>query len=254
MEVNMENRQKKKSMTEKILKLFSHKLHLLEKRQRYVFLLLLIILVCQVGQFFYFQHIINQEPEEAKEKIVYRSNKVLFLGDSITEQYDLEKYFHNDDYVNSGISQNTTGDILENMKERVYDYSPAKIFLMIGVNDGMSRNLEDDQAIKNIESIISNIQMELPDTELYVESILPVNKTDEEKINHGMVDERENENIQEMNRQIEELCKEYDVTYINLYDKLTDEDGNLNLDYTKEGLHISDEGYQVITKELRKYL
>ena len=57
-----------------------------------------------------------------------------------------------------------------------------------------------------------------------------------------------------MNQQIQELCEEYQVTYINLYDKLIDKEGNLKLEYTKEGLHMSDEGYQVITKELKKYL
>lgn len=250
----MEYHQKKKSITEKIIRLFSHKLHLIEKRQNYIFILLFVLLVTQIGQFFYFQQTLNKEPEEAKEKIVYRSNKVLFLGDSITEQYDLEKYFHNDNYINGGIGGNTTGDILNQMKKRVYDYNPAKIFLMIGTNDGMTRDLEDDQAIKNIEQIISDIQTVLPDTELYVESILPVNSSDDDKIDHKMVNERSNENIQEINQQIRDLCKEYKVTYINLYDKMVDEDGDLKLEFTREGLHMSDEGYQVITKELKKYL
>lgn len=69
-----------------------------------------------------------------------------------------------------------------------------------------------------------------------------------------MVNERSNENIQEINQQIRDLCKEYKVAYINLYDKMVDEDGDLKLEYTREGLHMSDEGYQVITKELKKYL
>lgn len=250
----MEYPQKKKSITEKIIRLFSHKLHVIEKRQNYIFILLFVLLFTQIGQFFYFQYTLNKESNDSKEKIVYRSNKVLFLGDSITEQYDLEKYFHNDDYINGGISGNTTGDILEQMKKRVYDYSPAKIFLMIGTNDGMTRDLEDDQAIKNIEQIIADIQTVLPNTKLYVESILPVNDFDEDKIDHDMVQDRDNDNIKEMNQQIQDLCEEYKVTYINLYDKMLDEDGNLNLEYTREGLHMSDEGYQVITKELKKYL
>ena len=36
---NMEYHQKKKSITEKIIRLFSHKLHLIEKRQNYIFIL-----------------------------------------------------------------------------------------------------------------------------------------------------------------------------------------------------------------------
>ena len=39
-----------------------------------------------------------------------------------------------------------------------------------------------------------------------------------------------------------------------MYDELKDTNDNLKLEYTKEGLHISDSGYVVITKEIKKYL
>ena len=41
---------------------------------------------------------------------------------------------------------------------------------------------------------------------------------------------------------------------VDLYNKLIDDDGNLNISYTKDGLHISSEGYECITKELMKYI
>ena len=50
------------------------------------------------------------------------------------------------------------------------------------------------------------------------------------------------------------MCKDNNIEYINLYDELVDKDGNLNIDYTKDGLHMSEEGYEVITKKLKKYL
>ena len=37
-----------------------------------------------------------------------------------------------------------------------------------------------------------------------------------------------------------------------MYKELSDDDGNLKLEYTREGLHMSDEGYEVITKKLNK--
>ena len=39
-----------------------------------------------------------------------------------------------------------------------------------------------------------------------------------------------------------------------MYSKLLDDNGNLNIDYTKEGLHLVDEGYDVVNKEINKYL
>ena len=42
----------------------------------------------------------------------------LFLGDSITDFYDLDKYYKDLPVVNSGISGNTIDDILKDMKKR----------------------------------------------------------------------------------------------------------------------------------------
>ena len=52
----------------------------------------------------------------------------LFLGDSITDFYDLDEYYKDLPVVNSGVSGNTTADILNDMKNRVYNYNPSKYF------------------------------------------------------------------------------------------------------------------------------
>ena len=49
-------------------------------------------------------------------------------------------------------------------------------------------------------------------------------------------------------------CSKNNITYIDIYNELRDEDGNLKLEYTKEGLHMSDDGYKIITKKLKKYV
>ena len=66
--------------------------------------------------------------EEVKEVIKVPDN-YLFLGDSITEYYDLDKYYPDLPVVNSGIAGDTTEDILNDMEGRVYQYNPSKIFL-----------------------------------------------------------------------------------------------------------------------------
>ena len=57
-----------------------------------------------------------------------------------------------------------------------------------------------------------------------------------------------------MQELIEEYCKENDVVYINMYDKLLDEEGNFNKEYTNDGLHPNEDGYKKITEILEKYL
>ena len=53
---------------------------------------------------------------------------------------------------------------------------------------------------------------------------------------------------------IEDMCKEKNITYVDIYSKLVDDNGLLNKDYTIDGLHINDEGYGIITTELLKYI
>ena len=73
-----------------------------------------------------------KEKEVVKEKEVIKvPDNYLFLGDSITEYYDLDKYYPDLPVVNSGIAGDTTEDILNDMEGRVYQYNPSKIFIYI---------------------------------------------------------------------------------------------------------------------------
>lgn len=216
----------------------------------FLFLFLLSILgnFFLVGHYITFDH--NKVRVETKtRKVVTVSPNYLFLGDSITEMYDLEKYFPDDPVVNSGVGGNTTDDILEDMQQRVYQYNPSKVFLLIGTND-LQDGKTPDEIFENIKRIVEGIQENRPEAKIYLESIYPVNRNFE---NSGAQD-RHNEDIKEINKKIEEYCMEEDLTYIDLYSVLEDENGDLRAEYTNEGLHLSEEGYDIVTETLKKYL
>lgn len=190
--------------------------------------------------------------EDIVEKVV--DNNYLFLGDSITEQYDLKEYYEGYPVVNSGVSGDFTSSIVENMKKRVYDYNPSKVFLLIGIND-LRKGKDVSEIVSNTKEIIKLIKENRPYSEIYLESIYPINKTDDDKISDSVKNiEFDNEKIIEVNNLLKDLAKDEKITYVDLYNKLVDDDGNLNISYTKDGLHISSEGYKFITKELMKYI
>lgn len=190
--------------------------------------------------------------EEVVEKVV--DNNYLFLGDSITEQYDLKEYYEDYPVVNSGVSGDYTSSIVKDMKKRVYDYNPSKVFLLIGIND-LRKGNDVSEIVSNTKEIIELIKENRPYSEIYLESIYPINKTDDDKISDSVRDiEFNNEKIIEVNDLLKDLAKDEKITYVDLYNKLIDDDGNLNISYTKDGLHISSEGYECITKELMKYI
>lgn len=183
------------------------------------------------------------------KEIITVSPNYLFLGDSITDFYDLNKYFPNQPVVNSGISGNTTEDILNDMNHRIYQYNPSHIFLLIGTND-IANGKSPDEVVTNIKEIVNQVKEKKQIVTFYIESIYPVNDT----VNKSIVGQRNNEDIIEINNQLKKFCEENEITYIDMFSILADDNGNLKEEYTKDGLHISDIGYERITKELETYL
>lgn len=209
------------------------------------FMLLVGILLC-VNE----QEIIKLNSRlERLERYTYNKESIVFLGDSITSRYDLNKYFPNYNVYNSGIAGNMTKDILENMENRVFAYNPTKVFILIGTNDLVYSGLDNDGIKNNIEEIINKIYEKNSNTKIYLESIYPVNNL----INKEIVETRTNENIKDLNNKIEKICNNK-CTYINMYDNLTDKNGNMKRIYTVDGLHLNKIGYKVITNKLIKYL
>ena len=69
-----------------------------------------------------------------------------------------------------------------------------------------------------------------------------------------MVDVRENKSITAINNYVKEKIKNKKYTYVDMYKLLIGKDGNLNINYSVDGLHMNDNGYKIITKEIMKYI
>lgn len=170
----------------------------------------------------------------------------LFLGDSLTEQYDIFKAFPDRRIINSGYGGDQTKDILENLYRRIYRFSPTDIFLQIGTND-INYNRDPIIVYEDIIKIIQEIEKELPNAKIYVESLYPSREE--------WAEEDRNEKRQEVNKLLREYCKKEKLTYIDIYSLLKeDNSNNVQEKYVKDGLHLNDEGYKIITKELKKYM
>ncbi|MDD5888935.1 MAG: GDSL-type esterase/lipase family protein [bacterium] len=221
----------------------------------------ILVVICFILGLFILYHFITFD--HSKEKVVVKTqvkeekivdDNYLFLGDSITEFYDLDKYYEGLPVVNSGVSGYTTSNILENMEKMVYQYNPSKVFLLIGTND-LEILVDNDKIVDNIEEIIKKIKENRPYAKLYIESIYPINNSDNEKISLNVVNgNRKNADIIAINEKLKQMASTYDATYIDLYNELVDEDGLLRLEYTVDGLHLSDEGYMKVSDVLINYI
>lgn len=193
------------------------------------------------------------QKEIIKEVPVVDDNYV-FLGDSITDWYDLDKYFEGLPVVNSGVSGYSTNNILNNMNKMVYQYNPSKVFILIGIND-LELKVDDDVVVNNIRKIVQGIKKNRRYAKIYVESIYPINNSDDDKIEGSIINgNRKNSDIIDINNKLVKLTKEEGATYIDLHKELVDDNGLLKIEYTVDGLHLSSEGYEKVTEVLRKYI
>lgn len=177
-----------------------------------------------------------------------KKEQIVFFGNSITEIGKWSSYFPNHDVVNRGISGDNTDGMIARIHE-VVKGKPEKIFLMAGIND-ISLQRSNEVILRQTKLLLRQIKAGSPDTEIFVQSILPINA---QKLKYSRLKDKQQQ-IEDYNTMLKAMCNEMDITYIDVYSKLLDSPRNLNPQYTQDGLHINNEAYQEWVKILKPYL
>lgn len=180
------------------------------------------------------------------EKLPERPGAVVMLGDSQTALCEWQELLGDSITVlNRGIS----GDYVEGVWERldeVIKHKPLKIFLLVGINDLFYGNRPDAVAAR-YRDIVQKIRHDSPDTELILQSVLPVN-------NKVRSLPATNAEVQALNVLIVQIAKDYALPYVDLYSQLTDASGNLSEKFTDDGIHLNGLGYVVWKKQIERIL
>ncbi len=178
------------------------------------------------------------------ERLNEKPGAIIFLGDSQTEQAEWHEMFADNNpavLLNRGISGDYVAGVLERLPE-ILRHKPKKIFLLIGVNDLVFGN-----SVSEIETvyreIVQKIRTESPDTELFLQSLLPVN-------NDSKITGTTNEKILELNTRIIQIARDFSVPYLDIATPLKDADGNLGTKFSEDGMHLNGLGYLVWKKEI----
>lgn len=183
------------------------------------------------------------------EELPITSKDIVFLGNSITNGAEWSELFQNKNVKNRGIS----GDICMGVYDRldaILKGKPAKIFLLIGIND-VSRGTPADTIVNRIRLIARKIKTDSPKTKLYLQSVLPV--TDHYKMFQGHTSRWQV--VPEINKGLIRLAAEEGVTYIDLYSHFMDEKtGKMNIEYTNDGVHLLGKGYMKWVEIVKPYI
>lgn len=175
---------------------------------------------------------------------------IVMLGNSLTEGgKDWGARLNKKNIRNRGI----IGDEAMGVYDRLHQIlpgHPAKLFLLIGIND-VSHDLTADSVVTLITLLVDRIQRESPETKLYLQSLFPINESVcKYKTMIGKTDI-----VPEINRKLEALATSRKIPFINLFPLFTEKGTNvLRKELTRDGLHLTEEGYEIWGKKLKKYL
>jgi len=173
-------------------------------------------------------------------------NRVIFIGDSITDYWKLADYFPSRPYavVNRGIDGQTTPQMLVRFRQDVIDLHPKVLVVLAGTNDvagvtGRTRN-EDIEA--NYASMAELARAHK--IHLVFSSLLPVyNYTEEAKESFAL---RPAERILALNRWLKDYCSKNGLVYLDYFSALVDDRGMMKRDLSDDGLHPNAMGYKVM--------
>lgn len=189
----------------------------------------------------YYNEKVAQFEKENEEHPYY---DIVFIGDSLTDSYDVNEAFPSYIVANRGIGGDTTTGVIKRMNVSIYDVNPKLVVILIGANDVL-QGRSDNYILNNCSKIIDMIQQHCPDTKILIQSFYPLS-TGWEKAAATM---------QRLNPEMIEVAERYNCTYVDVYSALVDEGGAyLNPAYTEDGVHLNSAGQAVVTEVLSPYI
>jgi lysophospholipase L1-like esterase len=161
---------------------------------------------------------------------------IVFLGDSISEGGPWEELFPDLRVRNRGIGGDTTDGVLARL-EQVTRAQPAKVFLLIGTND-LFRGTSVSEIATNLAAILDGLKQQTPDTEVYLQSVLPRAPS-----YRG--------SIEALNARLAEVALEHGAAWVDLYPAFFDpETGGIRGELSNDELHLLGPGYALWKEQI----
>jgi len=177
-------------------------------------------------------------------------NRVVFMGDSITDIWHLDKSFPGKPYVNRGIGGQTTPQMLIRFRPDVIALAPMVVVILAGTNDisGNTGPMTLGEIEANLETMTEIAR--LHNMRVVLSSVLPVNNyTERSKLFFPL---RPPDQILELNRWIKDYAARNNCIYLDYFSAMIDDKGLLQRDLSEDGLHPNDKGYAIMAPLAQK--
>jgi lysophospholipase L1-like esterase len=118
---------------------------------------------------------------------------------------------------------------------------------MIGANDLWNEKKPASEIAQNYRLILEQIKRQTPETQVFIQSLLPMNTIDYSiTVN--------NSDIIAVNRHLQDLASEFSYTYIDLHQQFTNDQKQVDPVYTIDGVHLNGKGYLNWAKIVSPYV
>ncbi len=171
-------------------------------------------------------------------------NRVVFLGDSITDFWKLDEYFPGKPYVNRGISGQTTSQMLVRFQQDVVALRPRAVVILAGTNDIAGNT--GPMRLEDIEANYASLE-ELARANgigVVFSSVLPVNNYTPQS--QDFFADRPPSKILELNRWLTAYCPDHGCVYLDYFHAMVDDKGLLRKELAEDGLHPNPAGYKMM--------
>jgi lysophospholipase L1-like esterase len=167
--------------------------------------------------------------------------RVVFLGDSITDKWDLARFFPGQPYVNRGIGSQVTAQMLLRFNQDVVALRPSAVVILAGINDVQGfLQQETPEGIEANWTAMADIA-DRHAIRVVFGSILPV---------HGYTDaaravpkERPPAELRALNAWLRAFCRRRGYAFADYWPVLADAQGMLARDLSEDGVHPLATGY-----------
>jgi len=169
------------------------------------------------------------------------ARRVIFFGDSITDAWRGDAFFPGKNYINRGISGQTTAQMLLRFREDVLRLHPAAVVILAGTND-----IAQNQGPIPMQAIEDNLQSmaelcSANGAHPILCSVLPAFDYGWHPGLHPA------EKIPVLNKWIQAMCAKKHFIFLNYYPVLVGPNGGMKPELSGDGVHPNAAGYALMS-------
>lgn len=188
--------------------------------------------------------------ERIKIAVKTQPYRVLFLGDSITQRWDLglwgakpvwDANMRPRGVLDAGVSGDRTEHLLWRLDHGNLDGPPPKVaIVLIGTND-LAHGRPPELAAKGIRAVLIRLRQKLPETRILLLGLWPRGATAGDPLR---------QEVGEVNNLIKTCADGSSIVYADIGGVLLDKKGVLSTKLSPDLLHFSGAGYKLLAPEL----